>query len=601
MNALAADSGYLDALLRDDAHPVQLSVMPAEGAPSRAFEMERAVLCSILAQKHIPAEVLDIIGVDDFGTPSHRKIYDTSLALHLEGKQVDLLALMAELGDEINQVGGIAYLTEISGLPIFSKNALPAAKVIREESDRRKLSSLVSKAQSWIRDGAPADEIRALIQDSIEGQSIRKNGPPSRADLTITPEELTAARLTPTCIVRNYLYADVGSFCAPGGTGKTTLVLYEAICIALGWSVHGLEVMKSGWTLIITAEDQRERLIARLRAILADMDMTDEQQQTVLKSVLPWDITGEQRRLIEAKDGNIVLTALADDIVRIYKKDPPVLVVFDPLVSFGVSESMINDNEQMIITACRRIVKGLDCCVRVIAHTGKANAREKTLDQYSSRGGSALSDGARMVAVLQTWTPDGKLTPPAGCTPQEGSSITILARPKLSYAPPNLPIIWIRRTGYTFETFTDIQISQEERDEAILDQVERFLASEVQQGRRHNKTSLETAIPNLARNEARKAIAVLIAHGRVVEADLPKEEARTRRKTYLTTLAEFGRIQKSDNFDSAGKNPGNNAAAYRENNGGIIPPPIFPPFSNPAAIGRQDSAALAGLHKEQST
>ena len=296
-------------------------------------------------------------------------------------------------------------------------------------------------------------------------------------------------------------------------------------------------------------------------------------------------------------DGNLVLTTLADDIVTAYQQDPPALIVFDPLVSFGVSESMVNDNEQAIVTACRRIVKGLDCCVRLIAHTGKANAREKTLDQYSSRGGSALSDGARMVAVLQTWKAGDGMQPPAGCTPSEESSITILARPKLSYAKPNLPNLWIRRTGHNFETFTDIKLSDEEREAATLDQVERFLESEVQQGHRHTKTSLET-IPNLTRAEVRKAISILMAHGRIIEVDLPPDEMRTKRKTYLTTPAGFGRIQKNDDSNSAEKTTGNNAAAYREKIGGRIKPPIFPPVSNPAAIPRQDSAGLAGLDKE---
>jgi len=431
-----------------------------------------------------------------------------------------------------------------------------------------------------------------------QGTQTEHIAPPSRDELSISDLELATANLTPTCFVEEYLYADVANLSAPGGTGKTTLVLYEAICIALERPVHGMKVMKPGWTLIITAEDQRERLVARLREIMNSMDLTNDERKVVMRSVLPWDITGEQRKLIVAMDGNLVLTTLADDIVTAYQQDPPVQIVFDPLVSFGVSESMVNDNEQAIITACRRIVKGLDCCVRLIAHTGKANAREKTLDQYSSRGGSALSDGSRMVAVLQTWQAGDGMQPPAGCTPSEESSITILARPKLSYARPNLPNLWIRRTGYNFETFTDIKISAEERESAILDQVERFLESEVHQGHRHTKTSLEK-IPNLTRAEARNAMSILMAHDRIIEADLPAAEMRTKRKTYLTTPAAFGRIQKTGEQPIDEETTGNNAADYRENHGGMIYPPIFPPFSNPAAILWQDSAGLAGLDQDQ--
>jgi RecA-family ATPase len=60
-------------------------------------------------------------------------------------------------------------------------------------------------------------------------------------------------------------------------------------------------------------------------------------------------------------------------------------------------------------------VRGLGCCVRLICHVSKEAARSGALDQYASRGGSALADGARMVAVLRSWDPeatDDKLTPP---------------------------------------------------------------------------------------------------------------------------------------------------------------------------------------------
>ena len=127
-----------------------------------------------------------------------------------------------------------------------------------------------------------------------QGTKPGHSTPPSRDELSITDSELATANLTPTCFVEEYLYADVANLSAPGGTGKTTLVLYEAICIALGRPVHGMKVMKPGWTLIITAEDQRERLVARLREIMNSMDLTNDERKTVMRGVLPWDVTGEQ-------------------------------------------------------------------------------------------------------------------------------------------------------------------------------------------------------------------------------------------------------------------------------------------------------------------
>ena len=94
---------------------------------------------------------------------------------------------------------------------------------------------------------------------------------------------------------------------------------------------------------------------------------------------------------------------------------------------------------------------GLDCCVCFPQHTGKANARSKTMDQYSGRSGSALPDGSRMVHVLQPWEDsDEKLTPPYGFTIASGETALILARAKGSYHAKQ-PRIWLKRKGYAFE------------------------------------------------------------------------------------------------------------------------------------------------------
>ncbi|MBN1379689.1 MAG: AAA family ATPase [Gammaproteobacteria bacterium] len=420
-------------------------------------------------------------------------------------------------------------------------------------------------------------------------------GPPDISEMNLSDAELESAKLHPDCIVQEYLFADVSIVPAPGSTGKTTLMLYEAVCIALNRPLYGLEVKKQGWFLMVTAEDRREYLAARLREIMKTMDLSFDDRLKVYRCIRIWDVTGEPVKLASCFDGNIGLTPLADDIIAKYSPDPPMVVLFDPVVSFGASEAMINDNEQALITAARRIVRAFNCCVRFIAHTGKQAARDKQLDQYASRGGSALADGSRMVTVMQTWTDECGKIPPPGCTPDPDSSITILARAKLSYAKPNLPLIWIKRTGFAFEYFIDNPLSKEEKSEATLNQLEQFLKAEIAQGRKHSRTSLEAAITNyMPRKDYRPAIDLLIAHGRVVERELPKAERVTRRKTYLA-LAEFGGIPKNSGNGQVINLLVNNAAALRENNGGIIPAAHFPPDSNAAENTRQDSAGLAEL------
>ena len=182
---------------------------------------------------------------------------------------------------------------------------------------------------------------------------------------------------------------------------------------------------------------------------------------------------------------------------------------------FGAGERIVNDNEHSLILAARRIVRGLGCCVRLICHVGKENARSGSLDQYASRGGSALSDGARMVAVLRSWDPeaaDDKLIPPPGSRSAPVRQVIVLARPKLSYAPPQ-PLIWITRRGYAFEHFTAARADPEAEARARADQLERFLISALASGLRYTRNTLTDTGVIKPRDKLRAALSALGGRG----------------------------------------------------------------------------------------
>jgi RecA-family ATPase len=60
-----------------------------------------------------------------------------------------------------------------------------------------------------------------------------------------------------------------------------------------------------------------------------------------------------------------------DDLIEEARPLAPVLVIIDPAVSFGVGETRVNDAEQGLIEAARRIRAALGCCVRYVHHTGR--------------------------------------------------------------------------------------------------------------------------------------------------------------------------------------------------------------------------------------
>jgi len=268
----------------------------------------------------------------------------------------------------------------------------------------------------------------------------------------IGEDEWDTANPSPFCIVDNWFYEDVGVFIAPGGTGKTTLVLFEAIHIVLGLELFGYEVVNSGPVIILTAEDSREMLVARLRMIAMQMGLTEVQMRTIRQNIIIDDLSGKGFKLTEVVRDVVMPSKNVDRFIAAAKAISPAILFIDPAVSFGVGESRINDAEQGLIEAARRIRNELSCAVIYVHHTGKEAARSKSRDQYAGRGGSAFADGARMVHVLQNVPPEAWLEF-TGDELKNGESGLVLARPKVSHARPQ-PDLYIKRIGYRFESVT---------------------------------------------------------------------------------------------------------------------------------------------------
>lgn len=307
--------------------------------------------------------------------------------------------------------------------------------------------------------------------EALEREQEKKEGGGGVPALTVLASSLAeaeSAKLHPRCIVSGYLYADVAELVAPGGAGKTTLMLWEATHIALGIPLYGREVRSPGAVVIVSAEDSREMLLGRMLRIMGAMELPEADQERVFSGgVLIWDVSGLDLRLVST-DGSFRVSELADAMIEEWRGAELAAVIFDPTISFGADESSVNTNEQALVTAARRIKNELNCLVRYIHHTGQQVARDKTVDQYAGRGGTALPDGARMVSVLMPWEPPEKkedeegeddhgdrvgkrgmsaFSPPAKLLPlQYDDKIMVLSSPKMSYAATP-ETIWIRRRG----------------------------------------------------------------------------------------------------------------------------------------------------------
>ena len=524
-----------------------------------------------------------------FTIPAYRAAYAAITDLAADGQPVDVPILAQRMAHE-----DLAAVDSACREHVSAANFTHYARILAGCKQRRAVASARDRLAQAANADAPDHELARLfeaVRAASAGDSSDKTAPPPWKSLDL--DTMRAARLNPRCIVENLLYADLAVVNAEGGTGKTTVQLYEAIHIALGLELWGCRVLNPGRTIFITAEDSEEILQARLLKIMDAMTLSDWQRRKVADSIMFWDLSGTMARLAELDGrGNVVLTELADRIVETYRDAGLAQVIFDPAISFSPGERIVNDGEQAMLTACRRIIYGLNCCVRLVHHSGKTNAREGAIDQYAGRGGTALPDGARMVTILASANrvniqkPDFDL--------KAGESVFVMVRAKLSYAPPQ-PNIWIRRRGWTFEYCIETPLNSDAVRDRDANKVADFLTEELHHGRRYTANTLEqSGKTGLSRSRLRAALATLETNGRVTPRDLPLELRQGGRKVYLHPLnlaSHSGEvpanIPQTDPQQAPTSPASTTSPPYREYNGGEVDAAIISSNSttSPANIG----------------
>ncbi len=109
--------------------------------PPQNLEAEQSVLGSILLKDNIFGNVLEILRVDDFYSPAHRIIFEAMTTLFEKNDPHDLITLTNHLKDQntLEEVGGAAYLANLTSIVPVTANVSSYARIIKEKSVLRKL------------------------------------------------------------------------------------------------------------------------------------------------------------------------------------------------------------------------------------------------------------------------------------------------------------------------------------------------------------------------------------------------------------------------------------------------------------------------------
>ncbi|MBO2537649.1 MULTISPECIES: replicative DNA helicase [Rummeliibacillus] len=134
--------------------------------PPHNQEAEQSVIGAIFLEPQALITASEILIPEDFYRSAHQKIFQTMLRLSDQGKAIDVITVTEELSshNELEDVGGISYITEIANAVPTAANVGHYAQIVSEKALLRRLIRVATKI---VEDGyTREDEVDTLLSEA---------------------------------------------------------------------------------------------------------------------------------------------------------------------------------------------------------------------------------------------------------------------------------------------------------------------------------------------------------------------------------------------------------------------------------------------------
>ncbi|WP_439602642.1 AAA family ATPase [Devosia sp.] len=257
----------------------------------------------------------------------------------------------------------------------------------RERDQAEKHERLRQGLESVRREGAGEDE-------AAEGH----REPPLlsvRGLTTWLASQVVAAKLPRRefLLGRTFARTFVGSVFAEGGTGKTTLVIAQALAMSSGRDLTGEKVHQRCRALLICFEDDADELNRRVAAAMIHHkiepgDVEDRLHLGVLNR------SDGKLMVIDPETRQPIPGPLAPSLEELITKIQADVVILDPLKKIHGVEENNNDHMDAVAQVLTDMASKLNIAISVPHHMTKGAADPGNADR--GRGASALKDALRL-------------------------------------------------------------------------------------------------------------------------------------------------------------------------------------------------------------
>jgi len=196
-------------------------------------------------------------------------------------------------------------------------------------------------------------------------------------------------------LIRGYVSATV----SPGGVGKTTLELIEAIALATARPLLGVSVKERVRVWHYNLEDPRDELLRRTWAICEHFGIPPVE----LEGWLFLDSGRDCKMIVaEPEDGVVVPTVAAEQVIEQMQRHGISVLQVDPMVKAHYAEE--NDNKQIdaVLDVFADIAKRCGAAVDLVHHTRKPPSGFVAVagDINTARGAGALAGAVRSARTI---------------------------------------------------------------------------------------------------------------------------------------------------------------------------------------------------------
>lgn len=369
--------------------------------PKYTLVAEQAVLGSLLLNSELWDDIHPIVSESNFYLSVHKIIFSAIQSLCLENIPVDLITIEQVLRnkyskDEMDQLGGIAYLAELSKNTPSTANIVQYAKIVRLDSQTRQLHLLGNTLREEslnIHSQENFDELLNQVEKQLTDLTLNQLEQDTTASIDTVLNQLLN-KMESSCNTANLVtgtpfgITQLDTHTAGAQNGDLIILAGRPsmgkTALSLVFAVSALENFKDKPIQYYSLEMPAEQIMARLLSMRALVNakkirqatlMSDEDWARMSETMHYIKTEWENRLLID--DSNYLTPQLLRTRVRrnIRKYGKPSIVIVDYLQLMSVPAFKNGQNRHMEITEISRTLKNLakeiDCPVVALSQLNR--------------------------------------------------------------------------------------------------------------------------------------------------------------------------------------------------------------------------------------